>query len=73
MPFIRREDIDPHLRAKHLEARRAQLRQSLLDPSLTVQQVRRIRTEISLLGKPKVYTRDSEPGPGAVIFSLPDS
>lgn len=69
MPFIQRSQIDPAVRERFEAARKAQLRQTLLDPSLTLAQVKKIRAEIQMLGKNRVYDGQSSPRPGAIIFS----
>jgi hypothetical protein len=69
VPFIRRSQIDPSVRQQFEVARKAHLRQSLLDPSLTSTQVKKIRAEIQMLGRDRVYDGQSSPKAGAILFS----
>lgn len=68
MPFVRRHEIDPDLRAKFESAHKTQLRQALLSPTVTAEHRTRIKAHIDSLGKAKVYQADSPARPGAIAF-----
>lgn len=68
MPFIRRQEVDPVLRQRFDESHKATLRASLLNPALTKEQFRGIKSQIESVGQPKVYQADSLPRPGSIIF-----
>ena len=73
MPVILRKDIAPEIRGKHDAAHRAQLWAALGNPGLTEQQRAHIRKQLDNLGKPKLYSADTPPKPGAIAFSdMPD-
>lgn len=68
MPFLRREDIDPELRAKHDARYKRQMKEALLTPGLTASQREHLREQIRGVGQSKVYSADSSPKPGAISF-----
>ena len=72
MPFITRNQMDVTTRAASNAARKAQLRQALLDPALTEARHQQIREELANLGQPRVYSADAPPKPGAVSFASPE-
>lgn len=69
MPFIARDQIDPEIRAKYEAKHKAQLREALLHPGLSAAQRQHLHDSIRSIGKPKVYSADSPPKPGAISFS----
>lgn len=73
MPFLSKDQIDPHLRKKHEDALRERLRQSLLNPGLTAEQRLAIRQQLESIGQPKVYDANSPALPGAISFGDPSS
>ena len=66
MPIITRERIHPDIRAPHEARYKAKLRRALSDPTLTEDQHRALRLEIRSIGRPKVYSKDAPPKPGAI-------
>jgi len=68
MPFIKRQDVAPELRAKHDKEWRAKLKQALTNPTLTAEDRRHVQAQLDEVGKPKTYRADSPPRPGAVSF-----
>ncbi len=68
MPFLSKSNIDPHLLAKHETLLKERLRQYLLDPGLSAEQRQAIRSQLSTIGKPKVYDANSPAVPGAISF-----
>jgi len=66
MPFISRDQIPAHLRAKAEKDHKTQLRQALLNPANTAEQKDFIRRGLASVGKPKVYSADSPVKPGAI-------
>ena len=70
MPVLSRQDIPASVRHPHEEAYRKQLRESLLDPSLSDGQVQRIKQALAGIGKPKEYRADDLPPPGAIDPAL---
>lgn len=71
MPFLRRQDIDPDLRATFDKAAKGQLRQALLNPALTGEQRTVIRQELALMGPARIYDADRPPRPGAIEVDPP--
>jgi hypothetical protein len=68
MPFIRRPDIDPEIRAIHDKKTKANLRAALLNPGLSAEQSARIRQELAMLGPARIYDADRPHRPGAISF-----
>lgn len=64
--IIRRQDLPEHLQAKNVARYRAQLRAALANQALTPEQRQYIKRQLAALGKPKVYSPDAPPPPGAV-------
>jgi len=73
MPFIRRQDIDPKLRAKHDARYKSQLRQALLSPGLSAEQRAGIQSQLANVGVARIYNATSAPKPGALSFETPPS
>ena len=73
MPFIRRKDIDPDLRASSDKKAKGRLRESLLNPGLSSDQRTQIRQELALLGPERIYDADRPARPGAISFSTPEA
>jgi hypothetical protein len=69
MPFIAREDIAPEVRGKYEAQHKTRLREALLNPGLTAAQRIHLREQIRSVGKPKVYSADTPPKPGAISFT----
>lgn len=68
MPFLRRQDIDPKIRARFERAVKAQLRQSLMNPVLTPEHREVLKQRLAQVDQPKVYSRTSPPPVGAISF-----
>jgi hypothetical protein len=68
MPFIRRQDIDPEMRARHDKKAKARLREALLNPGLMAEQRTSIRQELALIGPSRIYDAERPPRPGAISF-----
>jgi len=68
MPVISRGQISPDIRGPHEARYKAQLRRSLSNPTLTDDQHWALRLEIRTVGRPKVYSKDAPPKPGAISF-----
>jgi hypothetical protein len=66
MPFIRRVNVDPELRAPHDQKYKTELRQALLNPGLSAEQRTRIREELAMAGMSRIYSADRPPRPGAI-------
>lgn len=61
MPFIRREDVDPQVRAPFDKKMKADLRAALLNPGLSPEQRRLIKEELALLGPNRLYDAERPP------------
>ena len=68
MPFIRREDIDPKIRAPYEGRHKASLRAALHDPGLTAEGRKHLLDQIRAIGQPKVYHANSPAKLGAISF-----
>ncbi len=73
MPFIRRQDIDPEMRALHDKKAKSRLREALLNPGLSAEQRRSIREELAMLGPARIYDAGRPARPGAISFAQPDT
>jgi hypothetical protein len=71
MPFVSRNEIDHKVLSANLDKYRSRLREALLDPALSGEQRQNIKDRLASLGKPKVYSEDSPPPPGAI--ELPEN
>jgi len=71
MPFVSRAEIDQKVLVASMDKYRQRLRQALLDPALNGEQRQNIKDRLANLGKPKVYSEDTPPPPGAI--ELPDT
>ena len=71
MPFVSRTEIDQKVLVASMDKYRQRLRQALLDPALTGEQRQNIKDRLANLGKPKVYSGDTPPPPGAI--ELPET
>jgi hypothetical protein len=69
MPFLKRQDIDLALRAKHDKEWKTKLKQALINPALTAEERRHIQEQLDMVGKPKVYRADTPPKLGAISFT----
>jgi len=72
MPFLRRQDLDPDLRARFDKDAKGQLRQTLLNPALTAEQRTLIRQELALMGPARIYDANRPPKPGAIDVPPPE-
>lgn len=68
MPVISRQQVDPDVRKKFDIEHKAQLRRTLSNVSLTEDQRTHVLTQLSSVGRPKVYQADSPPKSGAISF-----
>ena len=68
MPVIKREEVDPKIRAAHEKAYKVQLKKALTDPMLTLVEKEHIKEQLASIGKPKIYRSDSPVKPGAISF-----
>tara|TARA_Y100000310_G_scaffold345479_2_gene465472 strand:- start:4448 stop:4669 length:222 start_codon:yes stop_codon:yes gene_type:complete len=73
MPFIRRQDIDPDIRAVHDKKAKSRLREALLNPGLSSEQRLSIQQELALLGPARIYDAERPARPGAVSFPLSEA
>lgn len=69
MPFIKREDIDPKIRAPYEGRHKASLRAALHNPGLTAEQRQHLLDQIRAIGQPKVYDPISPAKLGAITFT----
>lgn len=73
MPFIRRQDIDPEMRALHDKKAKSRLREALLNPGLSADQRTSIREELAMFGPARLYDANRPSRPGAISFSQADA
>lgn len=66
MPFLSREQIPPSIRKKFLDMHKKQLREAMLNPLASEEQIYQIRQQLLDLGKPKIYDPASPPPLGAI-------
>jgi hypothetical protein len=66
MPFLSQQQIPYHIRKKYLDKYKKQLREAMLNPLASDEQIQEIRIKLSNLGQPKVYDPNSPPPPGAI-------
>ena len=71
MPFVRRHEVNPKVRRVFDNKRKAQLRASLSDPSISPEQRQHIKDELARVGQGRMYHKDKPPQPGAVSFPPP--
>ena len=66
MPFLSQDQIKPEVKKKHLEKYKRQLKESLMNPLITPDQMADLKEKLRRVGKPKIYDPNSSPPPGAI-------
>ena len=71
MPFVSSRDIALNVRRQAEKDYRAQLRQALANPALTLLQRADITRRLGQVGGQRVYDASTPPPPGAISFTSP--
>ena len=72
MPFLNRRQIALQIRTKAEREYREQLRAALSTPGMPAAQRHEIQRRLEQVGKPRVYSADSPPLPGAIVLTPPE-